>query len=202
MATLTCDRCNKPFAVDGAMPGDKVACPSCGDVSVVKPSPSSDPAVAAGFPARDGPEVEVLRLSPVLFRSHPGRFALLSVGIVGGVIACVTGLVKGAVPLAAIGGGVALACLIGFVVWKILSLHDGLLITTRRVIDREGLLSKNTSEVMIKDIRQVMIKQSFFERIVNVGTISLSSSAGEGVEVSMDHVAKPEHVKRVIDLYR
>ncbi|MEI7656560.1 MAG: PH domain-containing protein [Phycisphaerae bacterium] len=202
MATLTCDRCRKPFAADGAMPGDKVACPSCGDVTVVKASAASDPAVAAGFPARDGPETELLRLSPVLFRSHPGRFAMLSLGIIGGVVAVVLGLMKHSVPLAAIGGGVAVACAIAFVVWKIFSLHDGLLITTRRVVDREGLLSKNTSEVMIKDIRQVVIQQSFFERLFNVGTISFSSSAGDGVEVSMEHVAKPEHVKRVVDLYR
>jgi hypothetical protein len=202
MATLTCDRCEKPFAVDDARPGDKVACPGCGDVSVVKAAAGSDPAAAAGFPARDGPEADVLHLRPVLFRSHPGRFALLLLGVLGGAAAGVTGVVTAVVPVAAIGGGVCLACLAGFGVWKIYSLHDGLLITTRRVIDREGLLSKNTSEIMIKDIRQVVVQQTFVDRLFNVGTISFSSSAGDGVEVSMEHVAKPAHVKRVIDMYR
>ena len=70
------------------------------------------------------------------------------------------------------------------------------------MIDREGLLSKNTSEIMIKDIRQVVVQQTFVDRLFNVGTISFSSSAGDGVEVSMEHVAKPAHVKRVIDMYR
>ncbi len=202
MATLSCDRCEKPFAVDDANPGDKVACPSCGDVSVVKASAAADPAVAAGYPPRDGPEADVMRLRPVLFRSHPVRFACLLLGSLGGMAAGVTGLVVANLVLAAIGGGVAFACLIGFGVWKIHSMHDGLLVTTRRIIDREGLLSKNTSEVMIKDIRQVMVQQTFIDRIFNVGTISFSSSAGDSVEVSMEHVAKPEHVKRIIDLYR
>ena len=202
MATLTCERCEKPFAVDDANPGDKVACPSCGDVSVVKASASADPAAAAGYPPRDGPETDVLRLRPVLFRSHPARFAFLLLGVIGGASAGIAGLVAANILLAAIGGGVSLACLIGFAIWKIYSMHDGLLVTTRRVIDREGLLSKNTSEVMIKDIRQVMVQQTFIDRIFNVGTISFSSSAGDSVEVSMEHVARPEHVKRVIDLYR
>jgi len=86
--------------------------------------------------------------------------------------------------------------------WRIKTMHDGLLITTRRIIDRSGLLSKKTSEVMLKDIRHVVVTQKFMERLFSVGTLAISSSSDDGVEIYMQDVPKPEEVKRIIDLYR
>ena len=64
-ATLTCDNCDKPFSVDDVNIGDKVKCPICADVSVVRTLAAraeEDRAAAAGLPAKHGPEVEVRRL--------------------------------------------------------------------------------------------------------------------------------------------
>jgi membrane protein YdbS with pleckstrin-like domain len=204
--TLTCDRCSKPFSVADARPGDKVECPSCRDVQVVRDQPSSDQetdlAAAAGYPPRLGPEVEVMRLRPVMFRSHPIRFAMISIGLPGGVIGGIVAFVMHVLPLAILAAAAAVISTIVLIVWKIQNLNDGLLVTTRRVVDREGILSRNTSEILIKDIRHVMVKQNVWERLFNVGTLALSSASDDGVEISMDHMAKPNDVKRVIDLYR
>jgi membrane protein YdbS with pleckstrin-like domain len=205
--TLTCDRCSKPFSVDDARVGDKVECPSCRDVQVVREVPfqaraDEDRAAAAGFPPRLGPEVDVMRLRPVMFRSHPLKFALVCLGLPGGCIGGIVAFAMGIIPLAVALGVLALISIVVLIAWKVQNLNDGLLITTRRVVDREGILSRNTSEILIKDIRHVMVKQSFVERMFNVGTLALSSASDDGVEISMDHMAKPNDVKRVIDLYR
>jgi uncharacterized membrane protein YdbT with pleckstrin-like domain len=70
------------------------------------------------------------------------------------------------------------------------------------VIDREGLLSKVTSEVLHSDIRNVQIQQTLMQRIMGVGTLTISCSAENEDEVRMENVTKPDEVARVIDLYR
>lgn len=221
---LCCDKCNGRFAVDDAAPGDKVACPLCGDINIARDSqvmqgravtaslpdatssgvdaaPDSETA-RAGLPSKHGPEVDLMRLRPAMLRAKPVRFLSLALGAVGGLVGAVVTVAMGLIPVAIGAGVVALACAITLGVWRVYTHHDGLLITTRRIIDREGLLSKNTSEILLKDIRHVLVKQSFWERLWNVGTLSLSSSSDQGVEIFMKHLAKPHEVKRTIDLYR
>jgi uncharacterized membrane protein YdbT with pleckstrin-like domain len=89
-----------------------------------------------------------------------------------------------------------------FGIWKFQTMHDGLRLTTRRIVDREGLFSKNTSEILLRDIRHVMVKQTFMQRVMGIGTLALSSAADDGVEIHMEHLADPDEVKRIIDLYR
>lgn len=161
-----------------------------------------DPAAAAGYPSKHGPEVDVLKLRAAMVRANPFLFALISLAIVGGGIGGIITLFF-APPMALIGGGIFVAGMIALGIWKLFSLHDRLVLTTRRIIDREGLFSKRTSEVMYKDIRNVVVNQSFFDRILNVGTIAISTSASDnGVEIYMEHLAKPHEIKKVIDLYR
>lgn len=208
MATrLVCDRCDKQFDTD-APPGEKVQCPFCHDVNIVRTpakgtpadGPAGDRAAAAGYPPALGPEVEVLRVRVAMLRARPFSFLGLWCGLVG---SCVAGVLFFALLPVAIGCGVvAVACLLALLVWKIKAMHDKLRITTRRIIDRTGLLDKNTSEILIKDIRHVVIRQSFWQRIWGVGELAISSAADDGVEIFMKDVPKPEDVKRVIDLYR
>jgi hypothetical protein len=222
--TITCDKCDRAFIVENVQIGDKVECPHCGDVNVVRgakiqsrspvahtPGPSGNVtpttsidtrAAAQGLPPLDGPEVDVMRLRPAMMRAKPFSFAGLILGAVGGLIGGIITFATGLIPVAVILWIISLACLVTLGWWKITSMHEGLIITTRRIIDREGLLSKNTSEILLKDIRNVVVRQTFVQRIFNVGTIALSSSADQGVEVFMEHLAKPNEVKRIIDLYR
>jgi len=188
-----------------------VECPRCGDVHIVRISAvisaagagrQDDPAAVAGYPPKNGPEVDVLTLRSAMIRANPLLFFLLALGLVGGGVAGIITLFF-APPMALIGGGIFVASLIALGIWKLFSLHDRLIITTRRITDREGLLSKRTSEIMYKDIRNVVVNQSFFDRLLNVGTIAISTSASEnGLEIYMEHLAKPHEIKKVIDLYR
>ena len=87
-------------------------------------------------------------------------------------------------------------------VWKVHTLSEGLRITTKRTVEIKGLLSKATSEVLHADIRNIQVEQTFFERVCNVGFLSLSSSAENQDVVEMSDVPDPGKVKSIIDLYR
>lgn len=210
---IICDRCEKPFDTE-AHPGDKVECPLCGDVNIVRAVPRARPAeeppaqarpdraTAAGYPSATGPEVDVLRVRPAMLRAKPATFFSLWLGIILGLTGAVL-LFAPMFPVAVICLVVSGGCAIMLAIWKVKSMHDRLRITTRRIVDRSGLLSKNISEVLHKDIRHVTVKQTFWQRLWGVGTIEISTAADDdGVEVYMQDVPKPDQVQRVIDLYR
>jgi hypothetical protein len=210
MAVITCDRCEKPIDIPNAAVGQKVKCPACGDVSVVRSlsnGPAAavgiDRAAAAGYPPALGPEVDVMMVRPAMFRAKPFRFLLLAAvvlgGIGGGIFLAVTGA---GLPLAIVCGAVAVLALIWLIAWKVRTLGDGLKITTKRTIDQHGLFSRDTSDVLHVDIKNIQIKQSFGERLLGIGQIALSSSAEHEEEILIRDVPNPEKVRQIIDLYR
>jgi uncharacterized membrane protein YdbT with pleckstrin-like domain len=205
MPTITCDRCEKPIEVPNPIIGQRVTCPSCGDVNVIRslsnsPAPSTDRAAAAGYPPALGPEQDVLIVRPAMFRARPFRFLLLMVVFLGGIAGAIASIAIP--PLAIACGVVAVAALIWLIVWKIHTLGEGLRITTKRTIDRHGLLSKETSDVLHVDIKNIQIRQSFLDRLWGVGSIALSSSAEHEDEIEINNVPHPEKVREIIDLYR
>jgi hypothetical protein len=207
MAMITCDRCEKPIEVPNPAIGQKVTCPACGDVNIVRTlnnAPAgvalTDRAAAAGYPPAFGPEADVLVVHPAMFRAKPLRFLFLTAVLLGGLVG---GFMLGIVTPIAIGCFVAAAlALLWLMVWKVHTLSDSLKITTKRTIDQHGLLSKNTSDVLHVDIKNIQINQSFMDRIWNVGQIALSSSAEHEEEIVIRDVPNPEKIRQVIDLYR
>lgn len=206
MVQIRCDRCDKSIELDAAVVGQKVTCPHCGDVNVVRsasPAQSQDRAADAGYPPAHGPETHVMLVRPALVRSRPLSFFLALIvalsGAAGGVILFTTG--AGA-PLALVCGGAAVVAIGIILYWKILGLSQGLKITTKRLIDTEGLFSKATSEVLHADIKNVQVRQSFWQRIWGVGTLAVSTAAENEDEIELAGVPNPGKVRSIIDLYR
>jgi uncharacterized membrane protein YdbT with pleckstrin-like domain/phage FluMu protein Com len=231
MLTFVCDNCEKALEVDDHQAGSKVKCPYCGDVNIVPGASTSTPgasrsplaaaasggasgpdalpkarpdrAAAAGFPPANGPEAFVRQVRSSMFRARPWTTLLMFVLIVGGGIGgVVLAFMPGLQPFAI---ACAVACVVGLLwlgVWKVLALEVRLEITTKRTIERRGLFSKQTTEVMHADIRNFQLSQTFWQRMLNVGTIGISSAANEDVEIVMKNVPKPEEVRKIIDLYR
>jgi uncharacterized membrane protein YdbT with pleckstrin-like domain len=144
-----------------------------------------------------------MSVRPAMFGAHPIRFLFLLLVILGGIAGAIFFMTAMPNPPVAIGCGVAaVITIIGFIAWKIASLSQGLKITTKRTIETKGLLSKATSEVLHADIKNIQVRQSFMDRILNVGNLALSSAAENEDEITMTDCPNPGKVRDVIDLYR
>jgi len=75
-------------------------------------------------------------------------------------------------------------------------------ITNLRVIAIEGLLSRKTSEVEIKDIRNIQIEQSFFHRLLRIGTVKIGTAGTAGVEVVLKVIPRPLRTRDLVRAQR
>ena len=121
------------------------------------------------------PETVLYQDHPAMFRNRPVLFlvccALIPVGI---------GLVV-------------------LFVWWLRCLATSLVITDRRVTLRQGLLSKDTNDVLIADIRNVKVRQNLLQRIFGVGTVAVSTSGQSDMEIEVHGVPAPARIKAIID---
>lgn len=167
-----------------------------------------DRAAAAGLPSEFGPEVRVIKLRPAMFRARPFSFiGLVLLMTAAGILALYAAFRKE--PLWPADGFWLVVCLLVFVaaaitmfVWYLLKLSASLEITTKRTTESHGLFSRATSEVLHDNIRNIAVKQSFVDRVFNVGQLEISSSGQSGVEITMKDVKDPHGVREKIDKYR
>ena len=101
----------------------------------------------------------------------------------------------------------ALLCLVVvglfiFASWYLKCKGTTLTVTNDRTTCRRGILSKSVTEVWHRDIRNVQLDQTFFQRIFDVGTIGISSAGQADLEISVSGIPRPEQVKDLIDQYR
>jgi len=71
-------------------------------------------------------------------------------------------------------------------------------LTTERVIARSGLLSRRIDEVEIRDIRNIVLEQTFIQRLTRTGDVGIASAGGDGVEVRFDGIPDAAAVKERI----
>lgn len=120
-------------------------------------------------------ETVLYKDSPAMFRNRPVLF----------LVCC-----------ALIPVGIGLVVLFG---WWLRCLATSLVITDRRVTLRQGLLSKDTNDVLIADIRNVKVEQNLLQRIFGVGTVAVSTSGQSDMEIEVHGVPAPERIKAIID---
>ena len=126
----------------------------------------------------DGEET-LLEANPAMFRNNPFAF-ILSVILVA-------------------------AAGVGLVILGIWWLHTKaamLTITNKRTIQRKGLFSRKTTEVLHRDVRNIEISQSMSQRMFGVGSIGIASAGQAGIEIQFAGVRDPDGVKALIDCYR
>lgn len=212
MIRIECDRCERGFEVEEGAAGTKVPCPSCGDVNRVpaghgngtgRASAQRDRAADAGLPPDSGPEQPVLRIRRAWFRSRPMAFT--------GVVAVATGGVAGLVWSGRVGhpatalwawGALVVAALGVLAFWWLERFMTCLVVTNKRTVRHQGLLSRSTSEVVHDNIRNVQVDQTFWQRVWGVGRLGISSSGQDGIEIQINHLPGPDKVRQTIDLYR
>ncbi|MEL6329773.1 MAG: PH domain-containing protein [Planctomycetota bacterium] len=166
------------------------------------PEEHPDRAQQAGYPPDSGPEQDVVFVKRAMFRAAPLRFSGLVIVVLAAIVGGIWLAIDGRPIVAYIAGGLGVVALLYAGWWKVMTFASSLKITNKRTQHRRGLFSKSTSEVLHDNIRNVQVEQSFWQRIFDVGTLGLSSSGQDEIEILMKDVPKPHEVARVIDLYR
>ncbi len=209
MITIICDNCERELELEDKAAGTKVACPHCGDINRVPEAsaeaaaPAPDKATAAGLPADSGPEQTVRTLRPCMVRARPLSFSGVALGMIAGLVGVVMGLsTEGRTWLAILGGFVAVVGFGVLFVWWLKTMSAALVITNKRTIQKKGILARSSSEVVHDNIRNIQIDQTFWQRVWGVGSIGISSSGQDGIEIQLNDLKGPGEIRKVIDLYR
>jgi len=136
----------------------------------------------------------------IVFEGHPSWRSVLAFYVAGiavvAVAAAIGALVSGAA-LAAGAGAVVLAIVI--VVGLVKRKATRYVITSERLHIRRGILSKRTQETRIQRVQNVNTEQSFFERILQVGTVDFDTAGTDDSEFRFVGVADPADVVRAVD---
>jgi uncharacterized membrane protein YdbT with pleckstrin-like domain len=60
---------------------------------------------------------------------------------------------------------------------------------------REGLIARKVCSIRVRDLRNINVKQTLWQRLMGVGDVEFSSAGGSGIEVSFRGVGDPLQVK-------
>ncbi len=117
-----------------------------------------------------------------LYEAHPSMFRNQPVGFVLTAILCV-----------------AVVGIIMMIAWWFKCKGTTLTVTDKRTRLRRGIFSKSITEVWHSDVRNVVLEQTFFQRVFGVGMIGISSAGQSGMEISVTGIPDPDQVKQLID---
>jgi uncharacterized membrane protein YdbT with pleckstrin-like domain len=70
-------------------------------------------------------------------------------------------------------------------------------VTSDRVIHREGLIAKSSMEIPLEAINDVRFRQGIFERMIGAGDLIIESAGTRGTETFED-IRHPESVQRTV----
>ncbi len=81
--------------------------------------------------------------------------------------------------------------------WSILSRRYG--ITSERVMHSKGILYEKFHSAKYGFITDTALDQSFWDKIVNTGTLSINTAGGDDYEISFRKILDPFKVKKMIN---
>jgi uncharacterized membrane protein YdbT with pleckstrin-like domain len=82
--------------------------------------------------------------------------------------------------------------------WWLKCVTTELKVSNKIAILKHGIIAKHTSELRHNDIKNIIVNQSFQQRIFGVGTISLSSAGQSDLEIVISGIKKPQEVVKQI----
>jgi uncharacterized membrane protein YdbT with pleckstrin-like domain len=152
-------------------------------------------------------EKELYASHPRMFRNNPFKFVLnylVMLICVAGIIVIATSEKTHALLWLLGGALIVVFVIVGSIqlIWWLQVLSTTLTVTDKRTILRKGILSKFTNEVLHENIRNIQVYQSFMQRMLQVGSIGISSAGQADVEIEVQGIPNPYDVKASIDQYR
>jgi hypothetical protein len=210
--TYRCPHCNHPVDVDLHNERDLLICPNslCQkpfkvDVPVahaaaelilppgVEEKPPAAPAPVAA-PAGAEEEKGILHTHLAMFRRYPWRCLGYSLAIIAGLVLGLYYLFFGWHILAMVFIGIAVFAGYRLGSWWLRMEHVVFTITNKRCVLESGILKKEVTEIPIEEIADIQIRQSFLQRHLNVGDITLLSHKGEAQRIIIMAVPYPQQV--------
>ena len=199
---VVCPGCKKPFEIK--MPTAVVT--SVNDVD--------DHKAPTERMATEPDEQTLAKVHPVVFRARPVAAAIVGLVFLIAVVAVVMSvagmsiagysldetMTLGPASLLTWVCGITfltIASVVGY--WMLLSQFTTLTVTDDRTIYQEGFVSRETSEVQHNDVRNIQLDQSFVQRLLGIGGVSISSSGQDNLEIVANRLPNP---KRIIELIR
>ena len=183
MPVITCPDCGRDVSTLAS------ACPHCG-----RPSPAgfAPPAAASSAPLREetlwqgGPSARVLI----------GRVLLIVILAVIGSVA--TEMLQGGGIGWAITAGVVVILLIATAVKYVQLRGTQYTITSQRVIIERGILSKSVEEIDLRYVEDTRFFQSFMERMLGIGNVTLVSSDKTTPTFVLFHILDPRATRELV----
>ena len=92
-------------------------------------------------------------------------------------------------------GGIGLLI---FAIWWLKCYSKRLNLKENSVELETGILSKNENEIAYDDIKNIIVRQSFIQRIFGVGYIGISCAGQDDIEIEINGIANPSEIKDFI----
>jgi uncharacterized membrane protein YdbT with pleckstrin-like domain len=122
--------------------------------------------------------VVLLILFSVLILILPEETIEFDPDIIGGILLVVAGVI-------------ALSILYRRYSWKFT-------ITTELIESRHGIIARDVESIRVKDLRNINLRQSLFQRIFGVGDLEFSSAGGAGIEVMFHGITNAMKIKQQV----
>lgn len=87
-----------------------------------------------------------------------------------------------------------------YVLYRIKRASATFIVTTERVVERQGFLSRRSREVDVDHIRAVDLEQSLLQRLWGVGDVKIASAGTDDFDVVFRGVPRPAEVRELIRL--
>ncbi|MBP5585341.1 MAG: PH domain-containing protein [Lentisphaeria bacterium] len=179
--TMTCSKCGAEFVVQNP---NLMPCPDCF-------APVSKRAAACphcGAPLSGGASgccpASVIEQEETILLCHPSLKNYIWWSVLGVITAPV---------------------LIGIVILSVIwfKLHfTSYQITNLRIVVTQGWIARTRHEIWIKDMREANLAQTFWQRILSIGDISIGTAATAGTEIRMEGVSAPQRIVDTINSLR
>lgn len=70
-------------------------------------------------------------------------------------------------------------------------------VTNQRVIQKKGIISRNTEEIIFQNIETVTVHQTVMDRLLNTGTVTVTGRGG--IQIEFGAIDDPLEVKKEIE---
>ncbi len=136
----------------------------------------------------------------VIFDGHPSWRSVLEIYVKGGLLAMIAGaaLWFAVSPEVGVAAGIVIALLTilaGFVRRR----ATRYIITNQRLYVRHGLLSRFEQQTRLERVQDVSTRQSFFERVLQIGTVDFDTAGEDAEDFRFVGVGDPRAVVEAVD---